>query len=53
MMTLRELLNLPRISLDSKICVYLSEYCSFYNVDCDTDETDADMICLVLTNEED
>ena len=52
-MTLRELLNLPNVSLNSKICVFLDEYGTFYNVTCDTEVTDADMICLLLAEGED
>ncbi len=51
-MTLRELLSLPNVSLDSKICAFLDEYGAFYNVTCDTEVTDSDMICLLLAESE-
>ena len=52
-MTLRDLLNLPGVSLDSKICIWDDENCSFYNVTNDPELTDELMICLLPTAETD
>ena len=51
MMTLRDLLNLPGVSLDSKIYIWDDEYCSFYHVTNDPETTDEHMICLLTTAE--
>ena len=53
MMTLRDLLKLPGVSLDSKIYVYLDEDETLYHVTNDPELTDERMICLLTTAEMD
>lgn len=53
MMTLRDLINLPNVSLDSKIYVYLDEYCTLCHVTYDPELVSKDIVCLVPTAEED